>query len=142
MSTHSTIAVKHEDGTVSQIYCHFDGYLLGVGVRLMKHYNSLLAAEFLVSKGNLSVLAERVTPDCTIGIHTFDVAQKGVCVYYGRDRGDEETEPNKYPGVGEYFDQNPYEEYNYFFNGEFWEIASDLGLFMSLEEAMKLDIEG
>ena len=29
MATTSTIAVQHTDGTVSQIYCHFDGYLSG-----------------------------------------------------------------------------------------------------------------
>ena len=58
----------------------------------MTHYNTLLAAEFLVSKGSLSVLAERVTPNPEVGIHNFDVAQNGVCVYYGRDRGEDDTE--------------------------------------------------
>lgn len=138
MSTHSTIAVLHEDGTVSQIYCHFDGYLSGVGKMLMTHYNSLLAAEFLVSKGNLSVLAERVTPDCTIGIHTFDVAQNGVCVYYGRDRGDEDTEPNTFANVTSYLDLVMCEEYNYLFNGEFWEVQTD-GDFISIEQAIKTE---
>jgi hypothetical protein len=140
MATRSTIAVKHEDGTVSQIYCHYDGYLSGVGKMLMTHYNTLLAAEFLVSKGSLSVLAERVTPNPEVGIHNFDVAQNGVCVYYGRDRGDEDTEPNTFVNVSSYLDLVMCEEYNYFFNGEFWEVQTD-GDFVSVEEAMKLEAE-
>ena len=138
MSTRSTIAVQHEDGTVSQIYCHFDGYLEHNGQMLMEYYNTRLAAEFLVSKGDLSVLAPRVTPT---GSHSFDKPEDGVCVYYGRDRGETGTDPETYANVSEYFDNFSREEYNYFFNGESWEVEQDDHDFMSVTEAMTLEAE-
>jgi hypothetical protein len=140
MATRSTIAVKHEDGSVSQIYCHWDGYLSHNGKLLVENYNSLLAAEFLVSKGDLSVLAERVTPNRDM-VHSFEVAQNGVCVYYGRDRGETNTEPKTYASVSEYFDTFTTEEYNYFFNGEFWEVEQDGRNFMPVTEAMNMETE-
>ena len=56
MSTRSTIAVNHADGTVSQIYCHFDGYLDNNGVILLQHYTTQQLAEQLVSGGDMSAL--------------------------------------------------------------------------------------
>jgi hypothetical protein len=138
MATRSTIAVQHEDGTVSQIYCHYDGYLEHNGQMLLEYYNSALAAEFLVSKGDLSVLAPRVTPT---GPHTFDAPEDGVCVYYGRDRGETGTEPKTYASVSEYFDEYSREEYNYFFNGESWEVEQSDRDFMSIAEALSLETE-
>ena len=140
MATRSTIAVRHEDGTVSQIYCHWDGYLSHNGKLLMEHYNTLLGAEFLVSKGDLSVLAPRVTPDKD-AVHTFKVAQNGVCVYYGRDRGEDGTEPKQFASVAEYLDNFQGEDYNYFFNGESWEVTYGETDFILVEQAMKLETE-
>ena len=39
MSTHATIWIKNSNDTFTGIYCHFDGYLSGVGDTLLKHYN-------------------------------------------------------------------------------------------------------
>jgi hypothetical protein len=136
MATRSTIAVQHEDGTVSQIYCHYDGYLEHNGKMLLEHYNNRLAAEFLVNKGDLSVLGSRVTPDRN-AIHNFEVQQNGVCVFYGRDRGETGTEPKTYASVSEYFDTFQREEYNYFFNGESWEVEQDDRNFESLDHALR-----
>ena len=139
MATRSTIAVKHEDGTVSQIYCHWDGYLSHNGKLLMEHYNTLLGAEFLVSKGSLVTLAPRVTPDKD-AIHTFEVAQNGVCVYYCRDRG-EDLVINRYDTVSEYLDKFQGEDYNYYFNGESWEVTYGETDFISLAQALELETE-
>ena len=38
MSTRSSIAVQNPDGTVAAVYCHFDGYLEGVGFELAAGY--------------------------------------------------------------------------------------------------------
>lgn len=54
MSTHSSVAVVHEDGTVTAIYCHFDGYVDGVGKELVETYNDLEKAKALVAKGDYS----------------------------------------------------------------------------------------
>lgn len=137
MATRSTIAVLHEDGTVSQIYCHWDGYLSHNGKLLVENYNSRLAAEFLVSKGSLSILAERVTPT---GEHSFDKPEEGVCVYYGRDRGEKDCASKEYASVSDYLDNFQPEEYNYYFNGASWEVEIDDD-FMSIAEAMKRETE-
>jgi hypothetical protein len=39
MSTRSRIAIENHHGTVTSIYCHFDGYLEGVGKKLFNHYD-------------------------------------------------------------------------------------------------------
>lgn len=44
MSTHSLIGVQRNDGSVRFVYCHFDGYLKGVGAEVSK----LTRAEALV----------------------------------------------------------------------------------------------
>ena len=40
MGTRSTIAIKNQDGSVTGIYCHWDGYVDHVGVMLKEHYNT------------------------------------------------------------------------------------------------------
>lgn len=88
MSTRSNIAVQRKDGTVHSVYCHFDGYLEGVGAALLKDHNSEGAAEALVALGDLrSVSAER-----------------GVFAY-ARDRGEkfEDTKPVVFAEAADYF---------------------------------------
>ena len=45
MSTHCSIAVQCRDGSVVAVYCHFDGYLSGVGNTLVTEYDNLGAAQ-------------------------------------------------------------------------------------------------
>lgn len=54
MSTRSSIAVQNPDGTVAAVYCHFDGYLEGVGFELMQVYNTFDRAKALVEAGDMS----------------------------------------------------------------------------------------
>ncbi len=57
MSTRSRIAVLQEnDGSVKSVYCHWDGYLSGVGVTLLNHYNTYQRANAVVALGGLSSL--------------------------------------------------------------------------------------
>ncbi len=106
----------------------------------MEHYNTRLGAEFLVSKGDLSVLGSRVTPDPEVGIHNFDVAQNGVCVYYGRDRGDVDTKPRRFDTLKDFIDNCQREEYNYYFNGDWWEVEFD-DEFIPLTVALAIELE-
>ena len=57
MATRSRIAIENQDGTVTSIYCHFDGYLSGVGKTLFEHYDRE-KTEQLVALGDLSQLNE------------------------------------------------------------------------------------
>lgn len=57
MSTRSYIAVK-ENNVFKFVYCHYDGYVSGVGLELLKNYNSYEKALELVNLGNRSTLSE------------------------------------------------------------------------------------
>ncbi len=41
MATRSRIGVMLDDGSVKQVYCHFDGYVEGVGLTLIENYDSI-----------------------------------------------------------------------------------------------------
>ncbi|MCL2522874.1 MAG: hypothetical protein FWE36_08460 [Erysipelotrichales bacterium] len=87
--------MEHQDGTYTTSYCHYDGYLDHNGKILVTYYNERQKVEELLSFGDMSALAERVTPDPET-IHTFDESQKNVCVFYGRDRGEKNTQAKNY----------------------------------------------
>ena len=88
MSTRSNISVK-VGNEYRTVYCHFDGYLSGVGETLLNHYNSQELAEELVKEGDMSCLDKECS--CPEG-HSFNNKIDGYTVYYGRDRGETEME--------------------------------------------------
>ena len=57
MATRSRIAIENQDGTVNSIYCHFDGYVEGVGKTLFNHYDRE-KLEKLLELGDISSLGE------------------------------------------------------------------------------------
>lgn len=57
MATRSRIAIENESGIVNSIYCHFDGYIDGVGKRLFNHYDKEKLQK-LIELGDISVLGE------------------------------------------------------------------------------------
>ena len=56
MSTRSYIAKEHNDGSITAIYCHFDGYIEGVGQTLYENYNTNEKIDELLTLGDLSSL--------------------------------------------------------------------------------------
>ena len=56
MSTRSSIAIKHEDGSIDAIYCHNDGYLTNNGVILYKNYQDPAKVQQLINLGSISSL--------------------------------------------------------------------------------------
>ncbi len=90
MSTNCLIGVTHGDN-FKVVYCHFDGYLSGVGAMLLKHYDSA-KANHLVALGNISYLAEQVEIPANKLDHNFNNPAPGVTVFYGRDRGEKHQE--------------------------------------------------
>jgi hypothetical protein len=66
MSTRSRIAIEKQDGTVKSIYCHFDGYVDGVGKTLFNHYDKE-KLEKLIELGDISVLHE--STENTVAYH-------------------------------------------------------------------------
>ena len=119
MATRSTIAVKLADGRVREVYCHWDGYIDHNGKLLYEIYNTQDLAEALTEPGDISSLGERIEP---IGAHSFDSPQSGVTVYYGRDRGEEGTNPKYFPSVEAYKRDLDGEEYDYLFADGEWTV--------------------
>lgn len=93
MSTRSYICKENEDETYTGIYCHSDGYLTYNGAMLLDHYSSRERVDKLLSLGCLSSLMPKIEPDPTKP-HSFDYneRQEDVCVFYGRDRGEDGQE--------------------------------------------------
>ena len=114
VSTRSNIAMELEDGKYKVIYCHCDGYLEHNGALLLDHYSDREKLEELMKLGNLSVLGERLNPDKEHP-HSFDYlkSQDGVCLAYGRDRGETKQEA-KILDLDEMFDDS-WIEYFYIF---------------------------
>lgn len=114
MATRSSIAVKIAD-KVATIYCHWDGYIEGVGAELIHSYNSQYKAEALIALGDLSSLGPTIEN----------------CDAYGRDRGESGVGARIYESYQDALRSNN-QEYNYFWDGEKWLVDGT-----DLEERLK-----
>lgn len=85
MGTRSTIAIQNEDGTVTGIYVHWDGYLSHNGRILNENYTDEDSVRALIGLGDLSSLGETIGDK--VDFNDYD-AHKGQCVAYARDRGE------------------------------------------------------
>ena len=119
MGTRSTIAIQNEDGTVTGIYTHWDGYLSHNGKILQNHYNTEAAVRELIALGDLSSLGETV--GVKVDFDDYD-AHKGQCVAYGRDRGETSVDAATFDSHAELIEQMG-QEYDYLFvPGEGWRV--------------------
>jgi len=89
MATRSRIGIENENGTISSIYCHSDGYPDGVGATLKEHYSNSQKLRMLINLGDISILREHVA---TMDEHSYDNPKQNVTVAYHRDRGEEKRE--------------------------------------------------
>ena len=92
MGTRSRNGVENEDGTVTSIYCHRDGYPSGVAATLLEAYNAPERVRALIDLGDLSCLYGELEPPAGV-VHTFDAPVKGVTIAYKRDRGERNVDP-------------------------------------------------
>lgn len=60
MATRSRIGFETASGAVTHIYCHFDGYIEGVGLALIEDHNDVNKAHSLVSGGACRSILNRV----------------------------------------------------------------------------------
>jgi hypothetical protein len=108
MGTRSTIALEYADGTVDQIYCHWDGYLDHNGVILRDHYSDPFKLQKLVELGDMSSLAPNIGTQ-----HAFDDRREGECTFYGRDRNEKGVGAKRFKDFQEYAREHQREEYEY-----------------------------
>lgn len=114
MATRSTIAIELEGGLVKQVYCHWDGYLSHNGAILLEHYSNPVKAEALINNGSISSLNQEVGEQ-----HDFDARFESTdprslwTRFYGRDRGELDTEFNVFKDFNAYAKDHQYEEFEY-----------------------------
>lgn len=120
MSTNSGIHLL-EKGKLVSIYCHYDGYLEGVGTTLFEHYQDVEKVRQLVKLGDISILGE--IPNPTTSEHSFSSPEAGVTVAYGRDRGETGVEaqvrtlkPKNAESLIQFLVKRPYGEYEYVYH--------------------------
>ena len=119
MATRSRIAIENQDGTVTSIYCHFDGYVEGNGKTLQNHYTNRDKVEQLIALGDISVLSS--FPETTIAYH--------------RNRG-EDFSQMQHKDVEDFF-TGDIEEYGYLFTKDNKWLVSTGGPVAELQLALE-----
>lgn len=114
MATRSTISIKTGKDTFQTVYSHWDGYPSHNGAILLEHYQDEDKIKQLIAYGDVSILAENIEPDQDKP-HDFDDRQDGVCLFYGRDRGEDGIKTRTHKG-----DVNEGEEFDYLFKDGKW----------------------
>ena len=147
MGTRSTIALEFADGTVEQVYCHWDGYLEHNGQLLLKHYSNPFILRDLIDLGDISSLKS------TVGTkHAFSQFDNGMTqdeyyklygemtTFYGRDRGETGTSAKKFASYEDYLLNCQWEEYDYILRNDngvaVWFVSDHDGDYVTLESAI------
>ncbi len=94
MATRSTISIENADGTITSVYCHWDGYPSHNGDILLHHYHYDKLAK-LISNGDMSSLNEEIEK----------------CEFY-KNRG-EDFNSDTYNDYYDYLKNCEFQEYNY-----------------------------
>ena len=55
MGTRARIGIEHNDGSITSVYHHWDGYSSWLGVKLNEHYNNTPKVIQLIAGGDMSV---------------------------------------------------------------------------------------
>ena len=97
MGTRSTIALEFADGTVEQVYCHWDGYLENNGAILQAHYINPFKVKELVALG---------------GFSSLDTTVEATAATAYTQRG-EDLSIAKFKSYADYKANHQYEEYEY-----------------------------
>jgi hypothetical protein len=122
MATRSTIALEYADGTVEQVYCHWDGYLDNNGRILLEHWSDTFKLQQLMDMGDLSILSAEIGEKRpfdnphkwgTVEFNEWNKKYADWCLFYGRDRGEDGVEKRKYENYQQYLKTAQQEEYNY-----------------------------
>jgi hypothetical protein len=120
MATRSTIALEYADGTVGQVYCHWDGYLEHNGVLLSKHYSNPFILRDLIDLGDISSLRPTVGTkhafsklEVPMDGEAYDKLYGDMTTFYGRDRGESGTMQKTFIDFQDYMVRFQHEEYAY-----------------------------
>ena len=135
MGTRSTIALEYADGTVGQVYCHWDGYLEHNGMILYKHYSDPFKLRQLMDLGDLSSLRPNIGTQ-----HAFDRAPEDECTFYKRDRKENGVIAKKFASYEHFLIDGQWEEYDYILRNDngvaVWFVSDHDGDFVPLADVL------
>jgi len=147
MATRSTIALEYADGTVHQVYCHWDGYLEHNGKMLLEHYSNPFILRDLIDLGGLSSLRPTIGTKHAFSqfelraeeVAGFKLLTENMCTFYARDRG-ERLVVNKFKDYEHFLIDGQWEEYDYILRNDngvaVWFVSDHDGNFVTLESAI------
>ena len=153
MATRSTISLEFADGTIGQVYAHWDGYLAHNGKILFENYSDPFKLRELIDLGSLSSLRPQIgtkhpfshydVPGMTL--EQYSDLYRDMTTFYGRDRGEGEYEANYFKDYEDFLLNGQAEEYDYLLrnvNGVATWFVSDHGkVFGLLTEAFAKEAE-
>lgn len=132
MGTRSTIALEFADGTVEEVYCHWDGNIEHNGRILAEHYSDPFKLRELIDLGNLSSLHPSIGEQ-----HNFDHAYEDGCTFYARDRGETDQAADKFWNFDVYRTTRECQQYAYILRSNgVWYVAANHNKFVELAGAV------
>ena len=151
MATRSTIALEFADGTIGQVYCHWDGYLAHNGKMLKEYYSNPFILRDLIDLGSLSSLRPQIGTKHPFSMFEANMTQdeyanlyRDMCTFYERDRGERSADATYFKDYEHFLVDGQEEEYDYILrnvNGKpTWFVSDHGGDFQSLAVALIEDI--
>jgi len=152
MATRSTISLEFADGTIGQVYCHWDGYLSNNGKMLQEYYSNPFVLSDLIDLGSLSSLRPTIGTKHPFSMFEANMTQdefynlyRDMCTFYGRDRGESESDATYFKDFADYEVNGQAEEYDYILrnvNGvATWFVSDHGGDYILLTEALAKEAE-
>ena len=152
MATRSTIALEFADGTIGQVYCHWDGYLAHNGKMLMEYYSNPFVLRDLIDLGSLSSLRPQIGTKHPFSMFEANMTQdeyanlyRDMCTFYGRDRGEGQSDATYFTDYEHFLVDGQAEEYDYLLRNvdgvATWFVSDHNGDFMLLTEALAKEAE-
>ena len=126
MATRARIGIENQDGSITSVYHHWDGYASWLGVTLNEHYNTIESATKLVMGGDMSVC--------------LDSEGKPNPEYYSQ-RG-EDCPPRTDWDYTAYTNKDNGEEYHYIFTTDHEWICIDMRYFEDKQQPELIQIPG
>ena len=152
MATRSTISLEFADGTIGQVYCHWDGYLSNNGKMLMEYYSNPFILRDLIDLGSLSSLRPQIGTKHPFSMYEAKMTQdeyanlyRDMCSFYERDRGERSADATYFKDYLHFLVDGQEEEYDYILrnvNGvATWFVSDHGGDYILLTEAFAKEAE-
>ena len=112
MATRARIGIELTTGKVVSSYCHYDGYPAGLGFNLVENYSDRSKLQQAIELGDASTWAEEIGEKVSFEDREAREFQN---IYYGRDRGEANTEAVTFDNIDEFMSEYDMagEEYAY-----------------------------